>query len=461
MKKSKQHTESQELNIVVLMDQLAKLLPCASRPRAMGDGGLARASMSLANKAAEDPREEAAKRWLDQAFGEPRLVAERKIMAAMRVTFASPEHEGVAAHALEWIFGLRKEEREAGLVFFGSMQRDEHCSFLPLSMVAAEAGGKLARVLAAACVEDLFALGRGICPDRPAAGAAQLAAAASANPACPQEMRDRAREALAEICGQDSGAGQFALLSLDPSGSGECEAGINFEWPPAAGYKKAFSGSALESKALLHLLARHREGDKLLAWCSEAGFEGANWPCSRAACSIGIEERWVLCGLAETDANVLRDDLDSLFQGLAQKEEALGEEEKEALAREFGIQPNLALAAMKSAPWITSQVYDNPRRAACSWAALNGRARKLEGIWAGRSLDDIATPMILDLARVIGLRDIPEEAAWAREAMHRHIQVLGKTTAQGVGQRIAEIEGMLFEAAAAAPRANGNKARTL
>lgn len=458
MKESVEQIYACELSSVSIMDQLAKSLPCAPRPRHMEKGALAGVRNELADQVA-DPREKAAKLWLDQAFGEPWLVAERKIMAAMRVTFASPEHEAVAAHALEWILGRPKVDKGVGLVFFGSMQRDENCSFLPLSMVASEAGGKMAGVLAKASVEDLRALGEGICPDRPAAGAAQLAAAASANSACPQELRGLALAALAEICSEDPRAGQFALLSLDSPGSGE-EAGISFGWPAAKDYKKAFAGSALEREALLHLLARHREGDKLLAWCSEAGFEGAHWPCSRAACVIGIEEGGLLDGLAETDANRLRVDEKSLFQKLGGQEENIGEEDRSALAREFGNQPSLALAAMNKAPWITRQVYDKPERAASSWMALNERARRLETIWADRSLDDVAAPMILDLARVVGLGDLPPEAAWAKEAMQRYIHMLRKAPAPSVGKRVAEIESLLI-ASEAIPRAPGNKPRAL
>lgn len=458
MKESVGQIHVSKLSNVAIMEQLAKALPCAARPA--GRGAWAAVSKALADQVAVDPREEAAKLWLDQAFGDSWPLVEQKIMAAMRVTFASPEHEGVAAHALAWLLGRPKDEKRAGLVFFGSMQRDENCSFLPLSMVAAERGGKMAGVLANASVEELSALGEGICPDQPAAGAAQLAAAASANPACPQELRDRARAALAEICSKDSGAGQFALLSLDPVGSGEGEAGVDFGWPAAKDYKKAFAGAALGREALLHMLARHREGDKLLAWCSEAGFEGGRWPCSRAACCIGIEEPWLLDGLAETDANRLRDDEKSLFKSLSKQEETLGEQDKEALAREFGNQPSLALAAMKNAPWITRQVYDKPERMASSWVALNERARRLESIWEGRSLDDVAVPMILSLARVIGLQDLPQKADWAREAMHRHIQVLRGAPAPGVGKRVAEIECLLLASEAGA-RVPGKKPRAL
>lgn len=436
MAKRNRHVESSCMGISAIMGQLEALLPHARRESRRG-------ASPGAGCRAKDPREEAAKKWLSQAAGDPWSVVEQKLMAAMRVTFASPEHEGVAAHALVWLLGRPTKDKRAGLVFFGSMQRDENCSFLPLSMVAAESGGKVAGVLAMASVEDLLALGEGICPEHPSAGAAQLAAAASANVAISQDLRDQARVALEEICSEDSGAAQFALLSLDPVDSGE-EAGINFAWPAASGYKKAFAGAPLEREALLHLLARHREGDKLLAWCSEAGFDGARWPCSKAACRIGIEEPWPLEGLAETGANRLRDDEKALFWSLGRQEEELGDVEKEALAREFGKRPSLAIAAMNKAPWITRQVYDKPERAASSWVALDERARRLGSVWVAKSLEDIATPMILDLGRVVGLRDLPPAMAWAKEAVQRHLQGLEMSPAPGSEKSVAELEGMLL-----------------
>lgn len=451
MKTSNGQIDVRELDSVAIMAQLANILPCASRPRsgARSNGGVG-----------QDPREEAAKLWLDQAANDPWLVIERKIMAAMRVTFASQEHDGVAAHALGRVLALPKKEKKAGLIFFGSMQRDENCSFLPLSMVASEDGGKLARVLSAASAEELLALGEGICPSRPAAGAAQLAAAASANPACGQELRVQAREALAQICLGDQGAAQCALLSLDPLDSGEGEAGVDFHWPAASDYREAFAGAPLEREALLHLLERHREGDKLLAWCAEAGFEGARWPCSRAACSIGMEQQWPLAGLAEAGANRLREDEKALFWRLGQQEEALGEDEKNALAKEFGRQPSLAISAMGMASWITRQIYDTPERRELSWRALDERAKQLRGVWATRTLEDVATPMVLNLARVIGLQGLPPDAAWAYGAAREHLRTLQENPTRSSGRVAAEIESMLLSSEAA-PSARSNKQKPL
>lgn len=386
--------------------------------------------------------EQAAKLWLDGARLDPWSVGRKKIEAAMQSTFASEAHDGVAAHALGWLLSRPLPERREGLIFFGSLQRQEDCPFLPLSMVAAESGGQMAEGLARAGVEDLLALGEGICPSFPRAGAAQLAAAASASAGCPPELRQGAIQALAEICREDPRAAQFALMSLDPEDSWLC-AGIDFKWPPAADYKRAFSGSTLDRGALLHLLSRHREGDKLLKWCEAAGFEGAAWPGSKAACRIGGGESWLPAGLAETDATRLRDDEAGLFAQLGAEKEDLSLEERNALAKEFGARPDLAEAAHKLAPWITQQVYDDPRSARASWAALAERVREVESLGLRKEFDQ-GLSMALSLARIVGLGNLPKQAAWVHEKMDMEAKRLQQRREPGSDRRLAEIEGLLM-----------------
>lgn len=367
--------------------------------------------------------------WVQEALADPWELGEKKIWAAMEQSFDSSQDSLIsqtAALILKGLGSLREPLRSERLRFFGAMQMAEERGFSTLGRVASDNDPSFANEIGRLSLASLLALGGGCAPGAPASGAAQLAGAVSANRRAKKSARKAMTLALEGLRQLDPGCAQFALMTLDPPRSNLDEA-LKFEWPDPALYRKAFEGALLERPALLHLLSRHQEGEKVLEWCEAAGFQGARWPGSKIACAIGMDRRADFPReLTETEAQRHRDDpegLTALMRSL-DPAEPLWESDKRALAVELGEDPGLAAEIALEARWVCESVFESAPLRALAWDSLTRRlgcllpsrhASLVE--WAQDQGDAGARAMACSLALRIGLADLPESSQWVLRAV--------------------------------------------